>query len=57
MKTKGNFLSYIAIEKKQRKEEVKSPASGNSYNEYNRSKHQGAAMMEFKSEMANYQMS
>ncbi|WP_170252521.1 hypothetical protein [Adhaeribacter aerolatus] len=31
MKTKGNFLSYIVAEKKQRKEEVKVPASQGGY--------------------------
>ena len=31
MKTKGHFLSYIAAEKKQRKEEVKAPSNQGSY--------------------------
>ncbi len=31
MKTKGNFLSYIAAEKKQRKEEVKTSSNQGSY--------------------------
>ena len=58
MKTKGNLLSYIASEKKQRREEVKTSVNPNSLNEYNRSKHKGnAAMMDFKSEVSSYQIS
>ncbi|WP_190277557.1 hypothetical protein [Adhaeribacter rhizoryzae] len=51
MKTKGNFLSYIAAEKKQRKEEVKSPNNQNSYNG-SKSKNSSA-----RSESAHYQVS
>lgn len=57
MKTKGNFLSYIASEKKQRKQEVKSPGRSNTLNDYNRSNHSNNSMMEFKSEVSSYQMS
>jgi hypothetical protein len=57
MKTKGNFLSYIASEKKQRKQEVKSPANASSQNEYGRSKHNNSMMADYSNEMANYQIS
>lgn len=57
MKTKGNFLSYIASEKKQRKGEVKTSAHPTSYNEYSRSQNNNMTRMDFKNEMSNYQMS
>jgi hypothetical protein len=57
MKTKGNFLSYIASEKKQRKQEVKAPASSSSSNDYSRSRHNVNSMMEFKNETVSYQIS
>jgi hypothetical protein len=51
MKTKGNFLSYIAAEKKQRKEEVKAPANQGSYTS-SKSKHSSD-----RSESVQYQVS
>lgn len=51
MKTKGNFLSYIAAEKKQRKEEVKTSTNQGSYSS-SKPKNSSA-----RSESVHYQVS
>lgn len=54
MKTKGTFLSYIATEKKQRKEEVKPATNHNSFPDYNGSKSKDSSN---RNESVHYQMS
>ena len=54
MKTKGSFLSYIAAEKKQRKEEVKTSVNHNSFPEYSGAKSKNSLN---RNDSVHYQMS